>query len=125
VTPLLCCQLLFAASLETNVDVACCAPGGSSYAKADDAADKPTCFQHVKPGTPAAQCSGAPQASGYHNKGPGSGKLFLAESSSACSDKIQVGGVGLTCPEGSSAKKIKFRVATWARHRWGCLLSSR
>ncbi|WIA44200.1 hypothetical protein OEZ86_010518 [Tetradesmus obliquus] len=47
---------------KVDAHVACCV-AGSSYAKGA-AANSPTCFQHVKPGTTAAQCSKAINASG-------------------------------------------------------------
>jgi hypothetical protein len=98
-----------------SVPVACCVTG-SSYAKAA-AANSPTCFQHFKPGSTAAQCSKPVNASGFLNRGPGSATLFLAQSANSCSDSIAVGNVTVSCPDGDSAKKLRFAIQTPAGNR--------
>jgi hypothetical protein len=93
-----------------------CCVSGSSYAKAG--AEAATCFQHVAPGTTAAQCEGAPSASGYYSRGAKSARLFLAQSSSNCSDTLQVGSAKVSCPEGNTANKVGFTIITAAPHRY-------
>jgi hypothetical protein len=106
---------LRAGSLTTTVSMLCCV-SGNSYAKAR--ADAATCFQHIAPGTTAAQCTGAPSASGYYSRGAKSARLFIAQSSSSCSDTLQVGTAKVSCPEGNMAKKVGFTVVTSAPHRY-------
>uniref|UniRef100_A0A383VBM0 Sushi domain-containing protein n=1 Tax=Tetradesmus obliquus TaxID=3088 RepID=A0A383VBM0_TETOB len=97
---------------KVDVHVACCM-AGSSYAKGA-ATNSPTCFQHVKPGTTAAQCNKAVNASGYLNQGPGSATLFLAQNARSCSDSIGVGNVTVSCPDGGTAKKLHFVIQSLA-----------
>lgn len=108
------CHMLADTTGTSKVDahVACCV-AGSSYAKGA-AANSPTCFQHVKPGTTAAQCSKAINASGYLNQGPGSPTLFLAHNASGCSDSIGVGNVAVSCPGGCTWKKLHFVIQSLA-----------
>jgi hypothetical protein len=102
-------------SLTTTVSMLCCV-SGNSYAKAG--ADAATCFQHIAPGTTAAQCAGALSASGYYSRGAKSARLFIAQSSSSCSYTLQVGTAKVSCPEGNMAKKVGFTVVTSAPHRY-------
>lgn len=105
-------------SAKADVSVLCCTTG-SSYAKADSSSssNRPTCFQHARPGATGEQCAKAPNASGYANQGPGSGKLFLAQKSNSCSDAVEVGSVNVTCPEGAAANRVHFKIATPAAFR--------
>jgi hypothetical protein len=100
--------------MKTTASMLCCV-SGDSYAKAG--ANAATCFQHIAPGTTAAQCDGAPSASGYYSCGAKSARLFLAQSSSSCSDTLQVGTAQVTCPEGNTTNKVGFTVVTAAPHR--------
>jgi hypothetical protein len=102
------------ASLKTNVTVLCCL-SSSSYAKADG--DASACFQHVRPGTIAADCATTPDASGYCIQGPCASKLFLATSSSSCTNSVQVGTASMMCLEGEDAKKVRLTIVTSAPHR--------
>uniref|UniRef100_A0A383WDT9 Sushi domain-containing protein n=1 Tax=Tetradesmus obliquus TaxID=3088 RepID=A0A383WDT9_TETOB len=97
-------------AFEISVPVTCCVTG-SSYAKGATAAS-PSCFGHFKPGTTAAQCSKPVNASGYLNRGPGNATLFLAQSTSSCSDSFAVGSVSVTCPDGASGQKLRFSVTS-------------
>lgn len=97
-------------AFQISVPVTCCVTG-SSYAKGATAAS-PSCFSHFKPGTTAAQCSKPVSASGYLNRGPGNATLFLAQSTSSCSDSFAVGSVSVTCPAGASGQKLRFAITS-------------
>uniref|UniRef100_A0A383W6E4 Sushi domain-containing protein n=1 Tax=Tetradesmus obliquus TaxID=3088 RepID=A0A383W6E4_TETOB len=103
-------------SAKGNVSVLCCTRG-SSYAKTGSSTAKANCFKHVRPGAAGPQCAKASAASGFFNRGPGAGKLFLAQNASSCTDAVGVGSVRVSCPEGGAAKKLLFKLVTPAAYR--------
>jgi hypothetical protein len=123
--PILWCALFanshvtLAAGLNsTSVSVECCTTG-SSYARLNSSrTNKPTCFQHTRPGSTTAKCIPKPvTASGFFNQGPGSGSLFLARQPGNCSAALAVGSVNVSCPLGDAANKIGFKIVTPAAYR--------
>ncbi|KAF6256318.1 hypothetical protein COO60DRAFT_1640819 [Scenedesmus sp. NREL 46B-D3] len=113
-----CTAKLISRARKKSVSVLCCKTG-SSYARVTGTnnSSEPTCFQHVKPGTPAQQCAQAVNVSGFFNQGPGPGRLMLAQKADECSDAIGVGSVRVSCPLGAAADKLNFRITTPAAHR--------
>ncbi|WIA31259.1 hypothetical protein OEZ86_001255 [Tetradesmus obliquus] len=103
-------------SAKGNVSVLCCTRG-SSYAKTGSSTAKANCFKHVRPGAAGPQCAKASAASGFFDRGPGAGKLFLAQNASSCTDAVGVGSVRVSCPEGGAAKKLLFKLVTPAAYR--------
>uniref|UniRef100_A0A383VY70 Sushi domain-containing protein n=1 Tax=Tetradesmus obliquus TaxID=3088 RepID=A0A383VY70_TETOB len=99
-----------------NVSVLCCTTG-SSYAKIGNSTSSINCFQHARPGATGDACAQAAKASGFINRGPGSGKLFLAQNTSSCTSAVAVGSIRVSCPDGAVAKKLLFKLTTPERYR--------